>query len=62
MAGRQIVDEESFQMLRWLLGVKEEAGFRTAVEIDPPKASLAAGHAERIVLRRSKDVQRQSPV
>ena len=62
MAGRQIVDEEIFQMLRWLLGVKEEAGFRTAVVVDSLKASLAAGHVERIVPRRSKDVQRQSPV
>jgi hypothetical protein len=34
MAGRPIAEGGSFQMLRWSLEVKEEAGFQIEVEID----------------------------
>jgi hypothetical protein len=70
MAVRPIVEEESFQMLRWSPVVKEGVEFRIAREVawshlttSPAKSKASfVGHVEGIALRRSKDVQRQSPV
>ena len=70
MANRPIVMEESFLKSRWSPEVEEGAESQSVVEVVwwrltrfPATLSASlAGHGGRCVLKKSKDVQRQSPV